>query len=730
MRLLATERLVTASAAHPGRVVAIWSIGFLVAAALAATSLQPNLSTQWRFLSTPESKVADNLISLHSRDPYAATEAIVVRSSALTVDVPAFRDQVSKVVSDLNALGADTVKRSTSYLDSRDARLVSPDGHATLVMVQMGGGADEAAESVWKVHDIVDRAAGDSRFTVTITGNATLSRDFTDLSEKDLQTGEVIGVPFALVILLLVFGTVVASLIPVIVAIVAIVIALGVAALIGHTFQLSVFVVNVITMMGLAVGIDYSLFVIERYREEHRNGLTVGDAIARAGSTASRAVLFSGLTVVLAVTGLFLVPTDLFWSLAIGSCLVVAVAVLASLTLLPAALAALGDRIDRLRVPLPRARTPTGPTGGFWYRLAGAVMRQPVISLVVAGGILISATIPYFGIETGLAGVTSMPEDARSRVGFEQLDLEFSGGLISPVLVAVDADVSDSQLKARVEAFVHAAGGAEVETSADGRLTLISLTPHGDSATVDAAEGIRVLRQEAIPASFGPFADRVYVSGWAARQADFTELAARLQAPVFAFVLALSFLLLLIVFRSILVPLKAIAMNLLSVGAAYGLIVLVFQKGVGNELFGFRQVDVIESWLPIFLFSVLFGLSMDYHVFLLSRIRERFDRTDDNRESVSFGLRSTGRIITGAALIMVFVFGGFAAGDLTLFQQMGFGLAVAVLLDATLVRCVMVPATMRLLGRMNWYMPPALKWLPRLDVEISKIGEQRGQARS
>jgi RND superfamily putative drug exporter len=289
---------------------------------------------------------------------------------------------------------------------------------------------------------------------------------------------------------------------------------------------------------------------------------------------------------------------------------------------------------------------------------------------------------------------------------------------MAPIILVVERPDRTLDLQDRLEAFTDAIGGFPVvETSPDKQIMTISLALPGDAATADAMKAIQTLREQTIPGAFGPYADDVHVTGWAARQADFTEVADNRQIPVIVFVLGLSFILLTLVFRSILVPLKAVIMNLLSVGAAYGLIVLVFQKGVGNEIFGFQQVESIESWLPIFLFAILFGLSMDYHVFLLSRIKEHFSETDDNRASVAHGLRSTGRIITGAALIMVVVFGGFAAGDLTLLQQMGFGLAVAVFLDATLVRSVLVPATMRLLGRRNWYLPSWLEWLPHLDIE-------------
>jgi len=711
MSALSTVNLAKAASRKPRTTILIWVIAFFIAGGLAGTFLQDNLSSQWRFLNTPESQFADQLIEEHLRDPYAAVETVIVSSDSFKYDQIEFVSFADEIAAEILALGPEIVT-------STRERIVNEERDAALIFVRMAGSADEATLEVEKIHEIIDHANEDDRFDVVITGNATLSLDFIEGSEKDLLTGEAIGIPAAIVILILVFGAIVAAAIPLMIAILAIVIALGIAAVVGEGFQLSIFVVNVATMMGLAVGIDYSLFIIERYREERRKGSSIDDSIEIASNTASRAVLFSGITVVLAVAGLFFVPTDLFWSLAIGSILVVTTSVIAALTLLPAIIKLLGDRINKWSLKAVVKRQDAAMESGFWDKIASVVMGQPIISLFLSVGLLVAMAIPYFDISTGLAGVSTMPEHFRSRAGFDTLDSKFSGGLMAPIILVVERPDRTLDLQDRLEAFTGAIGGIPVvETSPDKQITTISLAPPGDAATNDAMKAIQTLREQTIPGAFGPYAGDVHVTGWAARQADFTQVADDRQIPVLVFVLGLSFILLTLVFRSILVPLKAVIMNLLSVGAAYGLIVLVFQKGVGNEIFGFQQVESIESWLPIFLFAILFGLSMDYHVFLLSRIKEHFTDTDDNRASVAHGLRSTGRIITGAALIMVVVFGGFAAGDLTLLQQMGFGLAVAVFLDATLVRSVLVPATMRLLGRRNWYLPSWLEWLPHLDIE-------------
>jgi uncharacterized membrane protein YdfJ with MMPL/SSD domain len=478
-------------------------------------------------------------------------------------------------------------------------------------------------------------------------------------------------------------------------------------------------------MMGLAVGIDYSLFIVSRFREERAKGLQKLDALGATGATASRAVFFSGLTVVLALIGMLIVPTTIFRSLGAGAIFVVVVAVVASLTLLPALLSLLGDRVNSLRV-LRRTELGSETSHRFWNAITRRVMARPVVSLVLGAGILIAASLSYFNINTGFAGVSTLPEDAPSREAFDILATEFSGGLSSPVEVVVDGDADSSGVNGAIVQLQGALdkdglfGTSRVVVNEAADTTILSFPVNADPSSEAATSSIARIRDDYVPAAFEGVDAEVLVGGDTAYNKDFFDVTNRSTPIVFSFVLGLSFLLLMMVFRSIVVPLKAIVMNLLSVGAAYGLIVLVFQHGVGADLFGFRKVESIEAWLPLFLFSILFGLSMDYHVFLLSRIKERFDKTRDNAESVAFGLRTTGGLITGAAAIMVAVFGGFAAGDLAPLQQTGFGLASAVLIDATLVRSVLVPASMKLLGDRNWYLPRWLAWLPKISFEIPR----------
>ncbi|PKB79571.1 MAG: hypothetical protein BZY88_12785 [SAR202 cluster bacterium Io17-Chloro-G9] len=440
------------------------------------------------------------------------------------------------------------------------------------------------------------------------------------------------------------------------------------------------------------------------------------------------------MAVVLGLIGMLLVPSNVLIAIGLGAIFVVIAAVLASMTLLPAILSLMGDRINKLSIPgfgVAQDSSDETKPGGVWDKISRGVMRQPLISLIVAGGLLVAALVPFFDINTGTAGVSTMPDGIESKEGFLILDEKFSAGEATPAEIVIAGDVDSEPVQSGIERLKAALEGdsffsqpRDLQVNDQGDLGLLSVPVAGDATSVATQDAIKRLRDAHIPAAFAGVEATVLVTGEAAFNTDFFDVANNAAYVVFPFVLGMSFLLLLLVFRSIVVPVKAIILNLLSVGATYGILVLIFQKGVANEAFGFEQAETIEAWLPIFLFAILFGLSMDYHVFLLSRIRERFDMTGDNTESVAFGIRATGRLITGAALIMVAVFWGFAAGDLVGLQQMGFGLGLAILLDATIVRMVLVPASMKLLGTWNWYLPKWLQWLPDLRVESRRFPPQ------
>jgi uncharacterized membrane protein YdfJ with MMPL/SSD domain len=717
-----TERVARASSRHPWRVIAAWILAVVASVLLIGMFLEDALSAEVEITSQTESNRANQLLSEGFRPTPQeldrdVTEVVVVRSDAGSIEDAAARQRVESLSSELRSAGATNV---LTYAD--DDRLVSRDGDATVVLVALGF---DAEDNVPAAVDVVERLDAEPGYEAAMTGEWTTEVDFNQLSQDDLREGELFfGAPAALIILLLVFGAVVAGLVPLMLAIISIIVALALVALLGQAYDLSVFTINMLTGMGLALGIDYSLFVLSRYREERTQAREKMDAIATAGSTASRAVLFSGMAFVFAMFGLVLVPSSIFRSLAAGAILVGIVSVIAALTLLPAVLGLLGDRINSLRIPyFGRTAEQAGQEGRFWGPIVRAVMRRPVVSLVLSAGLLIALTLPVLRLETGTAGRSTMPNRFESKQGYVLLNEEFPGQTTDPVQIVIGGDASSPEVQAgidRLEAELARRplfSEPTVTTSDNGTVTEVSVPIAGDPVGKRATDAVRELRREVIPRAFTGTDAQVLVGGDTAEELDYHDTVGWWRVPVFIFVLGLSFILLTIAFRSIVVPLKAIVLNLLSVGAAYGLLVLVFQEGIGNEIFGFQEAETVEAWVPLFLFAVLFGLSMDYQVFLLSRIRERYLRKRDNTEAVAFGVGSTARLITGAALIIIAVFWGFAMGDLIMFQQMGFGVAVALLIDATIVRSVLVPASMKLLGNWNWYLPSWLSWLPDAHVE-------------
>lgn len=651
----------------------------------------------------------------------------------------------------------------------------------------------------------------DGQFEFYMIGNASINHTFEELAESDLQKGESIGIAVALIILALIFGGVVAAFVPILMAIVAILVAIGLTPLIATIVELNSFVPNIMTMMGLAVGIDYSLFILSRYREERERGLDKQQAIEASSGSAGRAVVFSGLTVVLALLGMLIIPERTFQAFGIGAILVVFVAVIAGMTLLPALIGIIGDKVWAIRSPLPITlglfivgtavisftlglgpvllgisllvmlilgwlaftnrstgwaskgimffvmsglllpvlgllfgwllrkttilpRLGIGQTKivdpesevGIWNTITVNVMKRPWMSMIGAAAILLILAYFYLDLEKGTSGISVLPDDLPAKKGFEKLDEKFGFGSDARAVVAIDGDVGSEPIASaltKLEQLMTVDDGLQppdVRVEAGANLAVLRSQIPGDPQNQKALNTIRDLRSELIPEAFAGVPDSSYdalVGGGPAEIVDSVKITDEYLPVVFASVLSLSFILLLLAFRSITISIASIIMNLLSVGAAYGLVVLVFQKGFLIEMFGFAQVDQIEFWLPLFMFSILFGLSMDYHVFMLSRIKERYDLTGLATESVAFGLRRTASIITGAALIMVAVFGGFALGDIAFFQSMGFGLGAAVLIDATIVRSLLVPSVLRILGDRAWYLPKWLEWIPNISIE-------------
>ena len=749
---LSPESLARASSRHPWRTVGIWVVIFVAAIGATATILSDALTTDFDFTNNPEAKRAQQILEERGLEQDVTPQSIVMVGPEGAAQDPAFVAQVNAVLDELRGLPADAVLQVPSSYplsegEASDPRIAalgpipSDDGTAVLFTVIMSGDSDLTGT----VAADLDRIREDSSVEGTETfmlGEVTSTEDFKRISEEDSRRGEMVGVIAAIIVLLVVFGSLIAGVTPIIMGILAIATALGVVGVLGSVWRFSFFVPQLISMMGLAVGIDYSLFIVSRYREERARGRDNLEAIGRSGATANRAVFFSGLTVVLALAGMLLVPTTIFRGLAGGAIIVVLISIGLSMTMLPAIMALFADHLVKPGWLFGRGRTlEHGRPGGFWDRITRSVMGRPVVWLVVAAGFMLLLSVPYWaqshpdgdgrGIKTGFSGTATIPEGIQTRDAFDILVAKFPDvgqtSTADVVIVgagdAVAAQIQD--LETAVAADGSFASPQPPLTSEDGTVTLVRIPFTGtasDAQSEAAVAAITRLRDTYVPQAFGADSG-VLVGGDTAFVKDFFDISDTYTPLIIALVLGLSFILLTVVFRSLVVPAKAIVMNLLSVGAAYGLIVLLFQNGGPGfarsiaEALGFIQVDAIESWLPLFLFSILFGLSMDYQVFLLTRIREEYDKSGDNSEAVAFGLRTTGGIITGAAVIMVAVFAAFATGRIAGLQQMGFGLAIAVLLDATVVRSILVPSAMKLLGDRNWYLPGWLQWLPKIDVE-------------
>jgi len=545
-RLGVTGRLARVCAAHPWRAVGAWVALAVVSVGITSAFLGDSLTTESDFVGTPESQRAVDLIEQRLDRKEPVRDVVIVRSATQTVDQAEFRQQVEAIRSRLVAAAPGVVRIGPTYYDSQDPSQVSKDGHSTLIQVTMPGSElNDAPDRIKPVIAAVDWADGQGGFAVLITGQATVGDDFTKLSESDLQKGEGIGIPIALLILVAVFGAVVAAFVPLILTIFAIVVALALAALIGQISPLSFFVVNMLTFMGLAVGIDYSLFIVSRYRDERREGHAKHEAIGLAGRTASRAVLFSGMTVVLALVGMLIVPTKIFVSLAAGAILVVLVAVVAALTLLPAIISLLGDGIERLRVPYFGRRDQTSSdTGGFWGRIVAVVMRHPVVALVLSVIVLLIAAVPYFSIHTGSAGLATLPDSTHAKQGYVALNREFTVGEVTPATIVVDGDVVSADAR---EAFakLQAAlakddrfGPLQPASDSAPDLAVINVPVAGDPNSDSALDAVRALRDTYLPDALAGTDLNAYVTGASAQNLDYFAITDQYLPIVFALVLA------------------------------------------------------------------------------------------------------------------------------------------------------------------------------------------------
>jgi RND superfamily putative drug exporter len=597
--------------------------------------------------------------------------------------------------------------------------LLSADGRSAIIRFDVRGEADTAAKRIQPALDAVAAAqAGNPSFRIEEFGMASASHVIGTTVEHDFARAEYTSLPITLAILLLAFGALVAALLPVVLGFTAVLGAIGACVAVSYVYPLPEFLSSVILMMGMAVGVDYSLFYLQREREERRRGAEPATALLTAASTSGRAVLVSGVTVLIAMAGLFLASNPIFTSMGLGTEVVVLLAMLGSVTVLPALLHRLGDNVDRGRLPLARRRR---RQGRVWDAILRPALERPWVAVFGSVGVLLAAAAPTLTMHTKLPSFTDLPHGVPIVQTYERLIRAFPGSPTPAVVVIRAADVTSPEIRARVaELERRALASGQVRTpvstrtSPDRTVEEIDLPLVGKGDDARSMRALALLRGTLLPQTIGTVEGVEYATtGVAAATRDFNELMKARLPLIFAFVLGLAFVLLLLTFRSIVVPLTAIVLNLLSVGAAYGLLTFVFQHRFAEGILGFTSNGGVTSWLPMFLFVVLFGLSMDYHVFIVSRIKELVDGGETTEDAVRLGIGRTAPSVTSAAAVMVAVFAIFATLSLLQFKQMGFGLAVAIAVDATIVRAVLLPATMKLLGAWNWYLPRWLEWLPR-----------------
>jgi len=669
-------------------------------------------------------------VALHRAGLRPVKEVVFVQSDKLTVKDPAFRAAVADVSRRLS--GVKYVEHVRSPL--RPGGDVSADGHAALVNFEIAGDSNEARERVDPTLAAV--AAAQARhpgLDIEQFGSASAGKAVTATIGDDLKKAGELSLPVTLIILLITFGSLVAAGIPLLIGITSVMAALGLVALPSGLLPVDANLAAVVLMIGLAVGVDYSLFYLRREREERAAGRSEDGALIAAAATSGRAVLISGTTVIVAMAGMLISGDRTFISFAEGAILVVAIAMFASLTVLPAMLSWLGDRVEKGRIPVLGRRRDAAGRGRFWVGLTGGVMRRPGVSIVLAGGLLVLLAVPALQMKVVTSGIDQLPQDLPIIKTYDKVRAVFpSQGVTATVVVQAD-DVHSGATAAGIAALRRRVAGSdafrpgtEVSYSADGTVAQIDVPTPGNGTDAPSVRGLDELRDTIIPATVGRVdGTTVNVSGDAAGSRDFADQLNSRLPLIFAFVFGLAFLLLLVTFRSIVIPIKAIILNLLSIGAAYGILVLVFQKGNGESLIGFTAIGGVTNWLPLFLFVVLFGLSMDYHVFILSRVRELHDRGLSTDEAVRLGIASTAGTVTSAAAVMVGVFAVFVTLSFLDFKELGLGLAAAVLIDATIVRGILLPASMKVLGDWNWYLPGWLEWLPRVGAQRD-AAEDRG----
>ena len=693
-------------------------VAFGLGGAIGTKSADPNAA------GPGESGRMDRILDAGFKRP--AAESVLIQSASLPTSDPAFKAAIGDVAARLSKL--EDVQNVRSPLNERHANQISPNGRAALVEFQIRGDADDAADKLDPVLAAVEDAQlAHPALFIGEFGDASAVDAVETAFADDLGKAGLLSLPITLAILLIAFGALVAAGIPLLLALTAVFATFGLMALPSHILPQAMQAPALVLLVGLAVGVDYTMFYLRREREERAAGKSERAALEAAAATSGRSVLISGVTVMTAMAGMFLTGDKLFASLAVSAILVVAIAMLGSLTVLPALLSRLGDGVDRGRVPfVSRLRRDDGE-GRIWGGIVDRVMRRPVLWGGLATGFLVVLALPALQLKLAQQGPDTFPKSIAAVKAYDHMQEAFPGKAMAASVVVRASDVNAPQMRSAIEQLRERALASgrmhepiSVEVNGAGTVADISIPIEGKGADSGSYASLAQLRDEIVPQTVGavPEAD-AGVTGFTAQWKDQTDDLKSNLLPVIVFVLLLAFALMLVAFRSLVIAAKAILLNILSVAAAYGVLVLVFQHGVGKNILGFTSTTGVDPAVPLLLFVILFGLSMDYHVFLLSRIREAVQRGATTDEAVAKGIKSTAGVVTSAAIVMVAVFAVFIALSMLFFKQFGVGLAAAILIDATIVRGVLLPASMKLLGDWNWYVPGWLQWLP--DLGLSEV---------
>jgi RND superfamily putative drug exporter len=714
------------SARHRRKAILGW-IAFVILATVAGGMTGQHTLTD-ADTANGESRTAGQAIEDAGFPKQAGEQVLLQGRGSLRSSDPAFAAAVRDVTRRLEA--TRYVQKVRSPLSAGNEGQLSKDGRSAVVGFEIAGDDDVTDTRVDATLAAVAAAqAAHPGLRIEQFGDASADKALSKSFDDDFKRAEFLSVPITLLILILAFGALVAAGLPLVLALTAVAGTLGLLGPVSQLLPVDQSISSVVLLVGLAVGVDYCMFYLRREMEERDAGRGAEAALEAAAATSGRAVLISGVTVMVAMSGMFLAGNAVFESFAVGTILVVAVAIVGSLTVLPATLSWLGQKgwTEKGRVPyVAKLRHRTNGQSRVWGAIVDRVLRRPVLSIALSAGLMVALAIPAFGMHTVNPGAAGLPRSLPIMQTYDRLQTAFPGGA-EPAAVAVEAaDVTAPAVQQGIAALKREAQttpglGQPVTVTNNPRNTLavveIPLAGDGTDAVSEAA--LARLREDVIPATIGRTDGvQVNVTGMTAGSKDFNDTMISHLPIVFGFVLGLTFLLLLVTFRSIVIPIKAIVLNLLSVGASYGILTFVFQDGHGEKLLSFHSIGGVTSWLPLFLFVILFGLSMDYHVFILSRIREAVVGGMRTEEAVSYGIKQTAGVVTSAAIVMVAVFSIFATLSALEFKQMGVGLAAAILIDATIVRAVLLPATMKLLGDWNWYLPSRLHWLPRMRHEV------------